>query len=60
VAVFQGSRGTTNLRIMYAKMLHPPKITDTTAMTLTIVGSMSKYSPIPPHMPQIILSSLLR
>ena len=55
------SRGIMTAAAIYARIPDPPKTEKTAKPSLTNVASMPKYSAIPPHTPQIILSvSLLQ
>ena len=47
--------GMTIEQIMYARTPEPPMQANSTQITRTSVGSILKYSAIPPHTPQIFL-----
>src|SRR5215203_2149495 len=57
-----GFLGTTTVRITYSSSIGNNAVTNASKMAInrTIVGSRLKYSPRPPHTPDIIASLLLR
>ena len=50
-----GLRGMMTAAMMYARIPLPPKAQNSTQASRTNVGSMPKYSAIPPQTPSIIL-----
>ena len=54
-----GASGITSAQMMYASNPHPPASVKMTHPSLTIVGSILKYSATPPQTPEIVLLVLL-